>query len=76
MSMTLKCCNVISVICGLGLLVVLAARAGGKHADLGSMGPPRPSFNIAGDDHETHAGDRGSGVAAAPFTIPKRVCAR
>ena len=50
MLMTLKCCKVISVICGLGLLVALAARAGGKHADLGSNGPPRPSFNIAGDE--------------------------
>ena len=50
MSMTLKCCNVFSVICGLGLLVVLAARAADKHADLGSIGPPRASFNIAGDE--------------------------
>jgi hypothetical protein len=49
MSMTLKCCNIISVLCGLGLLVVLAAQAGGKNADLGNVGPPRASFNIAGD---------------------------
>ena len=50
MSMTLKCCKVISVICGLGLLVVLAARTGEKHADPGSVAPPRASFNIAGDE--------------------------
>jgi hypothetical protein len=48
MSMTLKCCKVISVLCGLGLLVVLAARTGEKHADPGSVAPPRASFNSRG----------------------------
>ena len=50
MLMTLKCCKVISVICGLGLLVVMAARAGGGHPDLGNVATPRTSFNVFADE--------------------------
>jgi hypothetical protein len=49
MSKTPKWSNAIAVVCVLGLVVAMAARAGGRRADPSSIVSPRGSVNIVGD---------------------------